>query len=181
MTNFGIKKVCSRCEGAGHFVREPCTGCSGKGVIENSTVKEEFKIPKGVRDGQKLRFTHRGHGSKVFNAKPGDLVGVVKIKEHETYKRDGYDIISEVPITISQAILGGSLIVETVHGEKEITLDKGTGSDSTHIIKDHGAPHLPPEDHKNGDHIIKFKIIIPSDLSPRQIELIKQLKELEMA
>ena len=144
-------------------------------------MKEEVKIPKGVREGQKLRFTNKGHASEVYNAQPGDLVGTITIKEHEVFKRKGYDIITEVPVTISQAILGSKIKVETIHGEQEIVIEKGVTNNVRYVIKNQGAPHLYPDDDKFGDHIVKFKIVIPTDLSEKQVELVQSLKEIEEA
>jgi molecular chaperone DnaJ len=143
------------------------------------TVDEEVKIPKGVREGQRLRFTNKGHASEVYNASPGDLIGTIKIKKHDTFTRNGYDIVSDIPVTVAQAILGCKIKIDTIHGEKEITVESGLTNDIRYVIKHQGAPHIFPEEDKFGDHIIKFKIIIPSDLSDKHYELIQKLKQLE--
>jgi len=179
ISHFGLKKVCTKWEGAGHFTRDPCVKWNGAGVIADEYVDDEIKIPKGVKEGQKLRFTNKGHASEVYNAKPGDLIAKIMIKEHETFKRDGYNIISEVPITVTQAILGSKVTLETVHGEKEVEISGGVHNNLRYVLKNYGAPSIDPLDEKFGDHIIKFKIIIPTDLSERQLELIKKLKIIE--
>lgn len=73
------------------------------------------------------------------------------------------------------------MTVETIHGEKEIELEKGINNNVRYILKNYGAPHLNPTEDKYGDHIIKFKIVIPTDLSEKQKELIYTLKNLEEA
>jgi molecular chaperone DnaJ len=137
------------------------------------------QIPKGIKENQKLRFVKRGHASDVYNSPPGDIIVTVKIKDHENFRRSGNDIISEVPITITQAILGGKVQIETVHGEREIELEKGITHNTRYVLKGRGASHITPTSEKFGDHIIKFRVIIPTDLSEKQVELIKNLKTIE--
>ena len=142
-------------------------------------VEEELQIPKGIPENQKLRFTNKGHASDVFNAPPGDLLGIIKIKLHEKFRRKGFDIVSEVPITVSKAILGCKIKIETIHGEREIEIDGGININSRYVIRECGAPHLYPDEGQLGDHIVKFKIIVPSGLSEQQLDLIKKLKSIQ--
>ncbi|CAI2370091.1 unnamed protein product [Moneuplotes crassus] len=179
LTNFGLKKACLKCEGAGHFIRQPCQTCDGKGTIANVEVEEEVKIPQGIREGQKLRFTNKGHASQVYNGNPGDIIASIIIKDHESFQRNGYDIVSEVPITIAQAILGSKIKIETLHGEQEISLEPGYTITIRYVLKNYGAPYMYPDEDKRGDHIIKFKVIVPEDLTETQRSVIEKLKDIE--
>lgn len=136
-------------------------------------MEEELQIPKGIVAEQKLRFTNKGHASDVYNAPPGDILGTVIIKDHEVFRRKEHDIISEVPISIGQALLGGKLEVETIHGKETIEINSSVTNKTRYILREKGAPHLAPEDHIIGDHIVKFRIVIPNELSEEQITLIK--------
>ena len=85
-------------------------------------VTETVYLPQGVVDGQKIKLGQLGHCSDCFGSPSGDLLLTIHVKEHETMRREGQDITSSVPITFIQAILGGTIVVETVDGPKEVTI-----------------------------------------------------------
>ena len=79
-----------------------------------------------MKDAQKIRIHNLGHASDCFSSAPGDLLLNIKVEEHETFKRDGENILAELPITISQAILGAKITVDTVDGKLNIEVPAGT-------------------------------------------------------
>lgn len=96
-------------------------------------MKESVTIPKGVDSGINLRLTKKGNFS--LKGDPGDLLIKVTVKPHHYFKRDGYDIITDKYITMTQAILGGSCKVDTISGSKmELRLKPGTAHDETIVI-----------------------------------------------
>jgi len=89
-------------------------------------VTETIFLPKGVNDGQKIRLSQLGHCSDCYGSPNGDLLLAVKVKEHHCLKREGQDIVSEVPISFTQAILGDKVEIETVDGNAEINIEAGS-------------------------------------------------------
>ena len=83
LTNFGLKRICPKWNGSGHFVKQPWQACDGMGVKENVVVEEELKIPKGVKNNQKLRYTSKGHASRTYNGPSGDLLCTIIVKDHK--------------------------------------------------------------------------------------------------
>jgi len=123
--NYGIRKRCMKCNGAGCIVREPCHTCEGLGV-QRQTVTEEIELPPGAVDGQKLRVRGFGHSSDVFMGAPGDLLLTLKILLHDTFERVGEsDVGSTIELSIGQAIFGGKVTIETLEGHKSIVVPAG--------------------------------------------------------
>jgi len=172
-----IQAQCQRCEGTGTIIKEYCSKCRGSG-FESSKVKENVKIPAGVDTGQTLRMANKGHVSDG-RGPPGDLFLKIKVKEDPLFKREGYDIVSEVSLSISQAALGGTVSVETLYGRVKLLVEPGTNSGDSKKLEKYGITHLPPNQHLRGNHIVKFKVVIPKHLSPRQLEIFKILQEEE--
>ncbi|HLJ67998.1 MAG TPA: molecular chaperone DnaJ [Chloroflexota bacterium] len=167
--------ACDRCQGEGQIVSEPCGRCHGQGR-ERRTKKLTIKIPAGVDRGQQIRLAGEGEiGPK--GGPPGDLYVVLDVEEHETFKRDGYDIYYELPLTVAQAALGDDVAIPTLDGEKELHVPAGTQSGRTFRLRGQGVPHLrSPE---RGSMFVVARVAIPTKLTARQRELFEELaKEL---
>lgn len=136
----------------------------------------EFKVPAGVTDGQRIRLRGRGQpgGSRQES---GDLYLVCRVKPHPFFRRDGADIVVEVPVTITEAVLGGKIDVPTLDGPVTMTLPAGTSGGSKLRLKGRGVPA-----HGNspaGDQFVVIQIVTPPSLDRRQKELFESLRELE--
>lgn len=106
----------------------------------------------------------------MFQGLAGDLLLNVKIKKHEVFAREGLNIISEVPISITEAVLGCKITIETIDGKISIEVKPGTSSGQELALRHHGMPPFhPPENYDvnqlRGDHIVRFKVVIPSTMS----------------
>ena len=123
--NYGIRKKCPKCEGAGCKTKTPCGVCEGLGV-QRLDINEWIYLPQGIKDAQKIRIHNLGHSSDCYSSAPGDLLLTIKVEEHESFKRDDQHIVTELPITISQAILGAKVTIETVDGKLNIEIPAGT-------------------------------------------------------
>ena len=112
--------TCSQCGGRGKIIKTPCTTCKGKGKVRrNNRVK--VKIPAGVDNGQSVRV--RGEGCVGANGGPnGDLLVEIRVRAHDTFVRDGYDILCAVPISFTQAALGAEIQVPTLEGPVSYTI-----------------------------------------------------------
>ncbi len=157
---------CNFCNGTGY-----CSHCGGTGIV--STPKSvKVKIPKGVKEGQKIRL--KGEGKKDTLGNAGDLYLIVHLKDSQ-YQIDGADLTKEVEITPPVAVLGGSREIETLHGKINIKIPPNVSSGKTLRLKKLGLP----KDGSYGDLNVKIKIIIPEKLSAKEKELYKQLAEYE--
>lgn len=96
--------------------------CNGQGTVYSS-VKETINIPKGVDNGVNLRMSKKGNQTPKGDS--GDLLIKVNVRPHPYLKREGFDIIAEKYISVTQAILGGSIKIDTLNGKKDITLQPG--------------------------------------------------------
>ena len=172
-----FQTTCGICEGTGKVISSPCTSCSGEGYV-NSRGTEAINIPAGVADGQNLRMTSKGHQSEAGGPQ-GDLFIKINVAPHPLFKRVGQDIISDVPISVAKATLGGSVEVETLYGSVSVVVEPGTCSGDHKKIQAHGVPFLPPNQGRKGDHIVNFKVKILKHLTERQRKLYEELAKEE--
>ena len=157
---------CSHCSGAGY-----CSYCGGTGIV-SSPKSVKVKIPKGVKEGQKIRL--KGEGRKDDYGRSGDLYLIVHFKD-SNYQIDGADLTKEIEITPPVAVLGGQREIDTLHGKINIKIPAGVSSGKTLRLKKLGLP----KDGGYGDLNVKIKIVIPENLSNKEKELYKQLAEFE--
>ena len=164
--------VCPRCNGRGKTIKTPCSTCKGKGKVRRNA-KIKVKIPAGVDNGQSVRA--RGQGCAGFNGGPaGDLLVEISIKRHPIFDRDGMDVLCEVPITFTQAALGGEIQVPTLDGKITYEIPEGTQTGTTFTLSGKGIPY-GSGGRRRGDH--KFTVVVetPTKLSREQKELLRQL------
>jgi molecular chaperone DnaJ len=136
------------------------------------------RIPAGVEDGSQLRIPGEGEGG-TRGGPPGSLYVLIHVPEHSHFKRDGRDLYSELPITVSKAYLGGEASAPTLHGTQKIRIPEATQNGSTLRLKGKGLPS--PGGSSRGDHIIVFRVVTPRPgrHSKRMTELFRELAELE--
>lgn len=168
-----VQMTCGKCKGTGDGVKNDCVPCSGSGFILTES-NEIVDIPPGVADGQNLRLSNKGNISE-HGGPQGDLLLKVQVVPHPIFKRQGQDILSDIFITVTQAVLGGEILVDTVHGSEKLKVDPGTNSGDLKKIPQQGVRSLPPNSNKKGDHIFTLKIQVPNSLSPKQRKIFEQL------
>ena len=167
---FSISTTCPQCRGAGRIIRNPCKKCLGSGQVKVSK-KVHLKIPAGVETGSRLRLRAEGEEGKR-GGPSGDLYVFLHVEAHEFFQRDGNDIYCQVPISITQAALGGTVEVPTLEGHETLKIPKGTQSGKVFRLKGKGVPHL--RGFGRGDQVIQTLVKIPTHLSKRQEELLKE-------
>ena len=164
--------TCSQCGGRGKIIKTPCSTCKGKGKVrKNNRVK--VTVPAGIDNGQTLRV--RSEGCVGANGGPnGDLLVEVRVKAHETFVRDGYDIRCAVPISFTQAALGAEIQVPTLEGNVPYTIPEGTQTGKEFVIRDKGIPELN-NSRRRGD--LRFTVVVetPTKLTREQRELLRKL------
>lgn len=175
-TAFGVMSsstACNKCGGSGKIIHQPCTKCKGKGKVRKQQ-KVSVKIPAGIDGGQTVSIRGRGNAGLNGGSK-GDLLITVSVKPHKTFERDGYSILSQVPISISQAALGAEVIILTLDGKVKYTIPAGTQSGTVFRLKGKGVPYLNSSG--RGDQYITAVVNIPSELTEEQKELLRKFAQ----
>lgn len=131
-------------------------------------------VPPGTREGAVRMMKGEGEGGKG-GAGPGDLHVIVRVKEHPTFKRDGHDIVSDLPLTFAQAALGAVIEVPTLDGPVKMRIPEGTQGGRTLRIRGRGVPRSAGKNPGRGDHLVRVSVLTPTNLSPRQRELLEEL------
>lgn len=165
-------KTCPECNGEGTKIEEKCTECKGKGTIRK-TVKIKVTIPAGIDHGQTIVL--KGEGESGIKGGPkGDLYIVVSVRNHSVFKRQGNNVICEIPITFTQATLGAEIEVPMVDGSKEkYKIPEATQIGSKFVIRGKGFRHVNST--LQGDYIFIVNVQIPKKLTPEQRELLTKL------
>jgi molecular chaperone DnaJ len=142
----------------------------------SSPRRREFTvvIPPATKDGSIKRIAGEGEPGKG-GAGPGDLHVIVRVAEHSVYKRDGFDVRSELTVSFSQAALGAVIDVPTLDGKVKMRIPEGTQPGRVFRIRSKGVPHGPGKNAPRGDHLVKIALTVPTELTPRQRELIEEL------
>ena len=170
---FASTAPCSRCGGRGKIIKEPCAACHGSGQTRKTrTIK--VKIPAGIDDGQTISL--RGEGSGGVNGGPaGDLYVTVYVKPHKMFKRDGQDIMLEMPVSFAQAALGATLTVPTVDGKVQYDMPEGTQTGTVFRLRGSGVPNI--NGRGRGDQYVKVTVEVPRNLNGEQKELLRKFEE----
>ncbi len=167
-------RPCSRCGGKGKIITNPCKKCNGNGRIR-VTKKIEVSIPAGIDDGQTLAV--RGQGDSGINGGPaGDLHVTVTVRPDTLFKRDGYDIWCEIPLTYMQAALGDELTVPTIDGKVKYTIPEGTQPGTVFRLRGKGVQNL--NGRGRGDQYVEVTVEVPKGLSKAQKEALKNFDKL---
>ena len=163
--------TCRACRGAGKVVKEPCTTCNGAGK-ENKRKKIAVTVPKGIDNGQSIKYSGAGEAGDV-GAPKGDLYVRILVAAHPSYARRGNDLYREKQITYSQAALGGEISIETPYGEEIYKLSPGTQPDAMITLRGKGVPHINSSS-KSGDMVVVLKLVVPKNLTDTQKDLLRQ-------
>jgi len=165
---------CHICGGRGALGNAPCYTCGGSGRVLQPQ-RLEVKIPPGVKDGSRIRMAGKGRASLGGGAS-GDLYLVVSVKPHSLFQRKESDLHVEVPVPLSDAMLGGEVEVPTLKGKIALKIPPETQNGKVFRLAGQGMPVMG--DTKKGDLFAKVKIVLPTKLTEKEKELFQQLKEL---
>jgi molecular chaperone DnaJ len=168
---FTMARTCPACQGAGTVIEDPCAACKGNGRVVRQRVVDT-KVPAGVEDGTRIRFTGLGEAG-TFGGPAGDLYVILHVKEHAFFVRQGNDLHCVIPISFAQAALGTELRVPTLDGEQTLKVPEGTQSGATIKLRGKGVPVL--NSHGKGDLYVELKVQTPGKLTKRQRELFQEL------
>ncbi len=174
--SFLSRTTCPRCGGTGTSFEKICTNCNGRGKVkQNKTLT--VSIPKGVDTGNRLRLAGKGEAG-INGGDTGDLYIEFTVKDDDFYERDGNDLYIEVPLTITEAVLGCKKMVPTVYGNVELSIPDGTKNGSKLRLKGKGIDS--DINGKKGDMYVIVNVVIPSKLNRKQKELFRELSETDL-
>jgi molecular chaperone DnaJ len=166
---FSIATPCHNCNGTGRVIKKPCYNCHGKGV-KKRTSKLSVSIPAGVDDGVRIKLKREGESGEN-GGPPGDLYILIRVQEHEFFRRDGNDIILKQKIGFAQAVLGCSIKVPTLREKVKLTIPAGTPGGRVFRIR--GAGVESPHGYGKGDQLVEIEIDVPKDLNADQKKLLR--------
>ena len=169
-----IEDSCPRCGGSGTTNNRVCTECGGRGRVVQ-TKRFDVSIPKGVREGQRIRLTGQG-AAGPHNGPRGDLYLIAHFPEDQRWERRGDDLYIDLPVSIYDLVLGGSVTAPTMTGEVTMTVPAGTPSNKYMRLGGKGMPKLKSEG--NGDEYVRLIGTVPTNLSDKETKLFKELAAL---
>ncbi|MFC1591184.1 molecular chaperone DnaJ [Thermodesulfobacteriota bacterium] len=164
-------KPCPGCNGTGKS-GPACKQCSGTGVVmgtENITVS----VPPGVAAGTKVRVA--GKGEPGFNGSDGDLYLIIRIKPHPLLKREGDNLSMEVPVTVREAVAGGTITIPTIDGN--VNLKIPPGSQSGHIMRLKGKGAANSKSKQQGDLMVKLVVKVPQTRDKEVLEAVETIEK----
>ena len=173
--NFFMQSTCHTCGGGGSQIMERCSSCSGSRQIRVAK-KVSVKIPKGIQDGTILRVADAG-GDGINGGPPGDLHVIPHTLDHDLFIRNKSDLHCDVPISFSEAALGGTVSVRTLYGFQDVDISEGTQSDDIVIKDDYGLPYMKKDGY--GDLFVHILVRTPTNLSEEQRNLFEKLQKTE--
>jgi molecular chaperone DnaJ len=168
---FSTVRTCSTCNGSGKVPEVKCKKCHGLGVIK----KQEdilVKIPAGINDGEIIRL--QGAGEAVAGGAAGDLYVNIHVKKHPVFHKEGANIVMDLNIKLSTALLGGEYDIETLDGAIKLKIPAGISIGEVLRVKGKG---VPVDRNKRGDLLVKVHIQLPTKLSRSAAKLIEELKK----
>lgn len=168
---FESATTCETCHGSGKVPKTKCHTCKGAGVLKKET-EIKVKIPAGIDSGEMIRLT--GAGEAVAGGHSGDLYIKVYVKKHALFRKDGTNLVMDLNVKLSDALLGGSETVHTLDGEIAVKIPEGVTHGEILRIKGKGVPYAK---NSRGDILLRVNIALPKKLSKEAKKAIEALKK----
>ena len=173
---FATRTTCPNCNGKGKVYKETCSSCRGTGKVRR-TVTKDVKVPAGVNTGNQLRIAGAGDGGS--NGGPnGDLYIEFTVKRHPIFEREGDDIILELPLTITEAVLGCKKEIPTIYGNVKLTIAPGAQSGDKQRLRGKGVESV--NSYGKGDMFVILNVVVPKKLSRDQKKLFEELDKTDL-
>ena len=171
---FSISQPCPQCGGSGQLIEHPCATCGGSGLTRQ-TKRYKVNVPAGVRDGTRIRLAGRGEAGPR-GGPPGDLYVTTRVTPSPVFKQlDDGNLEVTVPITVAEAIQGGTVQVPTLNGSKRIRVPAGTAHGTVQRLRGEGPPR--PGGRGRGDIRYRLEIAVPRDLTQEQRRAVEALAD----
>ncbi len=172
--SFATVTTCGVCHGEGAVVRNPCGNCRGEGRLRSSE-EITINIPPGVDTGARMRLAGKGNVGRR-GGPAGDYYVVIHVRAHPRLRRQGDDLLTEVPVGIAQAALGAKVHVNGIWGDVEVDVPPGVQPGETFTVRREGMPAL--NGGGRGDLHVTVRLVVPEDLTAEQKELLRKFAEL---
>ncbi|MFR9619739.1 MAG: molecular chaperone DnaJ [Rikenellaceae bacterium] len=163
--------VCPTCNGSGKVITEKCDKCGGNGTIKGDEVVE-IKIPAGVGEGMALNVAGKGNAAPHGGVN-GDLQVIIEEEHNPELIRDGNDLIHNLNITVTTALLGGTVEIPTISGRAKIKIAAGTHAGKVLRLNGKGLPEV--NGYGRGDILVVVDITIPDKLNSEERKLVEKL------
>lgn len=170
---FSVQQTCPRCQGSGKMITDPCGTCHGHGRVEEQKTLS-VKVPPGVDTGDRIRLSGEGEAG-AQGGPSGDLYVVVNVREHPIFQRDGKNLYCDVPISFTDAALGGELEVPTLDGRVKLKIPEGSQTGKLFRLRGKGV--APVRGGAPGDLMCRVMVETPVNLSRRQRELLEEFRK----
>ena len=167
---FSVQQTCPSCHGQGQVISDPCRACGGAGQVRD-TKTLSVKVPAGVDTGDRIRLSGEGEAGGPGVA-PGDLYVEMHIRPHPLFERDGNDLYTEVPASITTAALGGEVTVPSLEGRLQITVPAGTQTGKLLRVRGKGMPSVRGQG--VGDLLCRIVVETPVNLTGKQKAMLKE-------
>ncbi len=167
---FESTTTCNICHGSGKIPESKCQTCKGQGIYKKET-EIKVKIPAGIDNGEMIRLT--GGGEAVSGGTTGDLYIKIYVKKHPLFRKDGANLVMDLGVKLSDALLGGEHNVSTLDGDIKLKIPEGVTHGEILRIKGRGVPQ---NKNQRGDILVKINIALPKKLSREARKIIESLK-----
>ena len=166
-----FSQTCKKCHGTGEVIINHCSTCKGQGFIQkDATIK--IDIPEGIDNGNRIRAARKGNLDEY--GQKGDLYVLVKVKDDDHFVRHNDDIYIEVPVFFTQAVLGDTLMIPTLRGEKELKLPIGAKDKQQFLFEGEGVQNVHTR--RKGNLVAQISLRYPKKLDDKQRELLEELQ-----
>ncbi len=165
-----MTKNCETCSGTGKVPKEKCNTCDGLGINKKQE-EVKIKIPAGIENGEMIRLS--GAGEAIKGGVSGDLYVKTHVKKHKIFHKEGNDLVMNLDVKLSDALLGATYEVATLDGISKLNIPEGVNTGDILQIKGKG---VPDNNKKRGDILIKVKVEIPKKISKSAKEAVNKLK-----
>lgn len=172
-----LPQTCPACNGTGVKANNVCPTCDGTGVSSQQTRTLTVKIPAGVDTGARIRAAGEG-GPGINGGARGDLFLLINVLPHARFERAGAELKAKVPVDMYTLMLGGEAKVPLLNGKSlTLTIPPGTPNGKVFRLRGQGMPRLGRPDER-GDLFITAEAQLPTSLSPREKELVEELRSI---
>lgn len=166
---FNTVQTCGNCHGKGKVPKEKCEHCRGAGILKQEQ-EISVKIPAGINDGEAVRLSHSGEA--ISGGPTGDLYIKVHVKSHSFIMREGSNLLADLNVKLSDALLGAEYQVSTLDGNLSVKIPEGITHGEILRVRGKGVPF----GNKRGDLLLNVKIILPAKLSKAARKAIEELR-----
>ena len=169
--SFTTWRECKECQGSGKIPEMPCSACGGFGILKK-TDEAKIVIPAGIQDGEMIRLPNKGEA--VPRGVAGDLYVRIHVERHHSFRRDGANLLMELPIKLTDSLLGAEYAIKTLEGDEiKIKIPEGITYGEMLRVRGRGVPRKAGR----GDLLIRIIIKIPTKLSKKAQDIIEDLKK----